>query len=162
LDDQGNQDIGLRTTLSVRGGDTRLGVGIEWGGRGIVGGQGQRTEDNNPSSPIPSQSINGLATNTTEQPPSSSFATSTQLTIKEPNSSSGVGSQSNISNDPIRNNNVLAENPNAAAIQQLYQRLQEKDVQIQTLQQQITELQQSLEDLRCQLPENQINCQKVP
>ncbi|HAX74819.1 MAG TPA: hypothetical protein DCY88_03030 [Cyanobacteria bacterium UBA11372] len=160
LDDKGNQDIGLRTTLSMRGGDTRLGVGIEWGGRGIVGAQRQRTEDNNTTSAIPSQPING-ATNTTEKPPSNSSATSTQLTTKEPNSSSVIGSQPNTINGNISDNNVLTGNSNAA-IQQLYQRLQEKDVQIEILQQQIRELQQSIEKLRCQLPENQINCQKVP
>ena len=101
-----------------------------------------------------------MATNTTQNHRYSSSATSTQLTTKEPNSSSGIGSQPNMSNGNLKDNNVLAENSNAA-IQQLYQRLEEKDVQIQILQQQIREFQQSIEKLRCQLPENQINCQKV-
>ncbi|MFE1745972.1 outer membrane beta-barrel protein [Coleofasciculus sp. H7-2] len=160
LDNKGDQDIGLRTTLSMRGGDTRLGVGIEWGGRGIVGGQRQRTQDNNNTSAIPSQSINGWATNTTEKPLSSSSATSTQLTNKEPNSYSGIGSQSNMSNGNIRDNNMLAESPNMA-VQKIYQSLYEKDVQIEILQQQIRELKQSIEDLRCQIPENQKKCRKL-
>ena len=161
LDDKGNQDIGLRTTLSMRGGDTRLGVGIEWGGRGIVSSKRQRTEDSNTTSAIPSQTINGKTTNTTEAPPSSGSANSTQLTPKGSNSSSGLGSQSNMSADTITENPVLADRTNLA-IQQLYQRLDEKDRQIEILQQQIRELQQSLENFRCQLPENQQNCQKVP
>jgi hypothetical protein len=47
LDDRGNQDIGLRTTLNMRGGDTRLGISIEWGGRGIISSKRQIPEDDN-------------------------------------------------------------------------------------------------------------------
>ncbi|NES23532.1 MAG: hypothetical protein F6K41_32590 [Symploca sp. SIO3E6] len=48
------------------------------------------------------------------------------------------------------------------AVQELDRRLQEKDVQIEALQNQVRELQQSLEHLRCQLPENQGTCAKLP
>lgn len=58
LDDRGNQDIGLRTTLSMRGGDTRLGISIEFGGRGIITSQRQIPEDENTTSVIPDYSIN--------------------------------------------------------------------------------------------------------
>jgi hypothetical protein len=63
LDDQGNQDIGLRTTLSMRGGNTRLGISIEWGGRGIISSNRQIPEDENTTSLIPSNSINEFLPN---------------------------------------------------------------------------------------------------
>lgn len=63
LDDRGNQDIGLRTTLSMRGGDTRLGISIEWGGRGIISSKRQIPEHENNTSLIPSNSINDVLPN---------------------------------------------------------------------------------------------------
>ncbi|MGK7902465.1 MAG: hypothetical protein AB4352_13810 [Hormoscilla sp.] len=67
LDDRGNQDIGLRTTLSMRGGDTRLGISIEFGGRGIITRERQIPEDENTTSVIPSYSINDKLMNSHAQ-----------------------------------------------------------------------------------------------
>lgn len=36
LDPKGNQEIGLRATLSTSGSDTRIGLGLEFGGRGVI------------------------------------------------------------------------------------------------------------------------------
>jgi len=36
LDPRGNQEIGLRATLSTSGSDTRIGIGLEFGGRGVI------------------------------------------------------------------------------------------------------------------------------
>ena len=36
LDPKGNQEIGLRATLSTSGSDTRIGIGLEFGGRGVI------------------------------------------------------------------------------------------------------------------------------
>lgn len=36
LDPKGNQEIGVRATLSTSGSDTRIGIGFEFGGRGVI------------------------------------------------------------------------------------------------------------------------------
>ncbi len=36
LDPKGNQEIGVRATLSTSGSDTRIGIGLEFGGRGVI------------------------------------------------------------------------------------------------------------------------------
>lgn len=151
LDDQGNQDIGLRTTLSVRGGDTRLGIGIEWGGRGNIRSKKQNsTSTNNP------ESTNRNRVNVVDTKPSSIPSPSVIVPTTEPTGNKKPGSDSN-----INTNSVLAESPRDA-IQLLYKRLQEKDAQLEALQKQIIELQRSLERLRCQIPENQESCEKTP
>jgi Outer membrane protein beta-barrel domain len=151
LDDQGNQDIGLRTTLSVRGGDTRLGIGIEWGGRGNIRSKKQNsTSTNNP------ESTNRNRVNVVDSKPSSIPSPSVIIPTTQPTRNKKPASDSN-----MNTNSVLAESPRDA-IQQLYQRLQEKDAQIEALQKQIIELQRSLERLRCQIPENQESCEKTP
>lgn len=151
LDDEGKQDIGLRTTLSVRGGDTRLGVGIEWGGRGSIGSKRQNSNSTN----IP-ESTNRNTPNVVDRTPSSVSSESVNVPAAQSTGNMPSANDSNISTNPVLGGSTRD------AFQQLDRRLQEKDVQIEALQNQVRQLQQSLERLRCQLPENQESCPKVP
>jgi len=151
LDDEGKQDIGLRTTLSVRGGDTTIGVGIEWGGRGKIGSQRQNSNSTNNPEPT-----NRNTPNIVDRPPSSVPSPSVNFPATQSTGNMPSANDSNISTNPVLGGSTRD------AFQQLDRRLQEKDVQIEALQKQVRELQGSLERLRCQLPENQETCEKAP
>jgi hypothetical protein len=166
LDNRGSRDIGVRTTLSTRGGDTRVGISAEFGGRGTVGGAIENslsTNNNDPNnrnaplgdgnsdSSVNSQPVNLPASNPADNISSNPVTTRRQL----PAVNSGAGSRSNLSNS----NTTTTENRDAA-LEQLDRRLEEKDAQIEVLQSQIAQLQRSIETLQCQLPENQELCQQ--
>jgi hypothetical protein len=151
LDDEGKQDIGLRTTLSVRGGDTRIGVGIEWGGRGNIGSKRQNSNSTNNPEPT-----NRNTPNIVDRAPSSVPSPSVNFPATQSTGNMPSANDSNISTNPVLGGSTRD------AFQQLDRRLQEKDVQIEALQKQVRELQGSLERLRCQLPENQETCEKAP
>ncbi|WP_293125689.1 outer membrane beta-barrel protein [Microcoleus sp. bin38.metabat.b11b12b14.051] len=147
LDNKGDQDIGLRTTLSTRGGDTRLGVGIEWGGRGNIGSRRQNSNStNNP------ESTNRNTPNVIDNTPSSVPSPSVNFPATQFTGNMPSAKDSNVST------NAVLGGSTRDAVQQLDRRLQEKDVQIEALQNQVIELQRSLERLRCQIAENKETC----
>jgi len=144
LDPAGQRELGLRTTLSVSGRETRVGVGFEFGGRGNIGsGASNITPSNN------STNSNGSNPNTPNTRPS-------PAPTQSPNESTSA-TPTDRGNIPERLATVSPNDTNsiAAAIQELYQLLRAKDAQISALQQQIATLEQRLEELRRQQSENQ-------
>lgn len=165
LDNRGNRDIGVRTTLSTRGGDTRVGISAEFGGRGTIGGaienslSTKNSDPNNRNIPLgdgnSESSVNSQPVNLPANDPTDNISPNRVTRRQLPAANSGVSSQSNLSNS----NTTTTENTDAA-LEQLDRRLEEKDAQIEVLQRQITQLQRSIETLQCQLPENQELCQQ--
>lgn len=146
LDNLGNREMGVRTTLSTRGGDARLGISAEFGGRGTIAGAVE----------------NSVSTNNTN-------LNNRNRLLGDRNSELSVNSQSNdlspnntdnISSNRVTNPRQLPAENTDATLEQLDRRLQEKDAQIEVLQRQIVQLQRSIETLQCQLPKNKELCQK--
>ena len=147
LDNAGNRDMGVRTTLSTRGGDARLGISAEFGGRGTIGGAVE----------------NSVSTNNTD-------LNNRNTPLGDRNSELSVNSSSkelsphnstdNISSNGVTTDRQLPAENTDATLEKLDRRLQEKDAQIEVLQRQIVQLQRSIETLQCQLPENKELCQQ--
>ncbi len=170
LDNRGSRDIGVRTTLSTRGGDTRVGISAEFGGRGTIGGAIENTVSTSNTNPNnrntalgdrnSESSVNSQAVNLPANDPADNISPNPVTSRRQlPPANSGASSQSNLSNSNTTTNAVPAENTDAA-LEQLDRRLQEKDAQIEVLQSQIAQLQRSIETLQCQFPESQELCQQ--
>ncbi len=133
LNQKGGSELGFKTTLSVRGEETRVGFSLEYGGRGRIGNvvndsdinknETNKSENTSPNTKTPNLSIKNTESNPQQQ-----------LPIK-PGENNSVQSSNN-SND---NQNL------EKSVQELYRRLEEKDGQIEQLQQQINKLQERIE-----------------
>lgn len=134
LDQKGGSELGFKTTLSLRGDETRVGFSVEYGGRGRIGNvasdsdinnnQVNKPENTSPDPKIPNLSINNAVSNPQQTLP----AKPTEI---NPN----LAQSSNSSN----NNQNLEQ-----SVQELYRRLEEKDRQIEQLQQQVNQLEEKL------------------
>lgn len=141
LDPEGKRELGLRTTISVRGRETIVGFGLEYGGRGRFGGVfNELNLDDNERNVEPA-----------EPPKTNQPTENTPAPVPDnPNQSSESPSESRTSVQTRQTANVSTTNdtePVTAAIEELYRRLEEKDAQIEMLQQQIRELEGRLETL---------------
>lgn len=123
LDQKGASELGLKTTLSIRGEDTRIGFSLEYGGRGRIGNTVNNSDINNDQT----NQLESTSTNT-ESSPNSNI----QNTESQP--------QQQLSTKPKENNTNLAQ-----SVQELYLRLEEKDRQIQELEQKINNLEEKVE-----------------
>ncbi|TAE59151.1 MAG: hypothetical protein EAZ76_02235 [Nostocales cyanobacterium] len=143
LDQKGGSELGFKTTLSVRGEDTRVGFSVEYGGRGRIGNI-VNDSDNNINNNQNNQTEN-TSPNTPSSPNTNTLNTNTQNSESQP--------QQQLPTKPSENNSNLAQssinstnNQNLEkSVQELYLRLEEKDRQIQELQQKINNLEKKVE-----------------
>jgi hypothetical protein len=144
LDQKGGSELGFKTTLSVRGEDTRVGFSLEYGGRGRIGNTVNDSDTNNINNNQNNQTEN-TSPNTPSSPNTNMLNTNTQNSESQP--------QQQLSTKPSENNSNLAQssinstnNQNLEkSVQELYLRLEEKDRQIQELQQKINNLEKKVE-----------------
>ncbi|MBD2179262.1 hypothetical protein H6F42_20265 [Pseudanabaena sp. FACHB-1998] len=125
LDPKGNQEIGVRATLSTSGSDTRIGIGLEFGGRGVITAPSkdsatQATTSNASGVPLGTQQTGILPSQ-----PTSSTATSSSTVPKNTTPSKLEEKLDNLS-----------------------QNLATRELQLRDLQQQILEIKKELESLK--------------
>jgi len=143
LDQKGGSELGFKTTLSVRGEETRVGFSLEYGGRGRMGNlvtdsdvnknETNKSENTSPNTNIANLSINKTVSNPQEQLPTKQSDNNSNLAQVSNNSVVLTGNNSN-------NNQNLEK-----SVQELYRRLEEKDGQIEQLQQRINNLEERIE-----------------
>lgn len=121
LDPKGNQEIGVRATLSTSSSDTRIGIGLEFGGRGVI------------TAPVKDSATQ--ATNETNEATGASLGTQqTGLLPTRPK-------------DPINSTTTSSNETLEEKLESLSQNLENREAELRELQQQILEIREEIEAL---------------
>jgi hypothetical protein len=118
LDPKGNQEIGVRATLSNSGSDTRIGIGLEFGGRGVITAPAK-----DPTTQLPTNETTGVSLGTQQ-----TGILPTRPTTLPSNQTSNV--------------------PIEQKLESLSQNLTTRESQLRDLQQQILEIRKEIEALK--------------